>query len=138
VKDRQVQEALARAVRGLAARFDDAERGGSSPGFYCCGACTVAYWRNLAAGLFPRSEERLRLGLAELTRLRAGDGKWRRCRFFYTCLALTEIGPRLARAEMQYAAAYWQRHLKKLALAEGRVASRRAAVGQRLLELCES
>ncbi|HOW63752.1 MAG TPA: hypothetical protein P5186_08830 [Candidatus Paceibacterota bacterium] len=138
VKDRQVQEALTRAVRGLAARLDNAERRGASPGFYCCGACAAAYWRNLATGQLPRSEERLRSGLVELTTLRAGGGKWRRFPFFYTCLVLTEIGPNLAKAEMQCAALYWQRNLKKLSLAKGCVALRRTAVGQRLLELCES
>ncbi|MGO9203940.1 MAG: hypothetical protein ACLQM8_25750 [Limisphaerales bacterium] len=75
--------------------------------------------------------------LADLKTLRAGAGKWRRFPFFYTCLALTEIGPGLASAEMRYAAAYWQRNLKRLSLAEGDVPKRRAAVGQRLLEMCE-
>ena len=53
------------------------------------------------------------------------------------CLALTEIGPGLARSEMQYAASYWRNNLKKLTASESSIARRRAAVGQRLLELCE-
>lgn len=138
IEDRQVQHALARAVRGLTTRIADAEVRGCPSGFYCCGACTAAYWRNLANGLLPRAEERLSAGLTELANLRSGGGKWRRFPFFYTCLVLTEIGPGLAKAEMQYAALYWQRNLKKLTLTEGRSAVRRAAVGHLLLELCES
>lgn len=137
LKEPAVKDALARAVSGMAARLEESERRGCNPGFYCCGACSAAYWRNLAIGLLPQAEERLRRGLADLKTLRAGAGKWRRFPFFYTCLALTEIGPGLARAEMRYAAVYWQRNLKRLSLAEGDVPKRRAAVGQRLLEMCE-
>jgi hypothetical protein len=137
VRNRTVQEALTAAVHGLAARIDEAERRSCPPGFYCCGACSAAYWRNLAIGLLPRSEERLRLGLSELTRLRVGGGKWRRFPFFYTCLVLTEIGPHLARAEMEYAAEYWQQDLKRLSGAKHPIARRRAAVGQRLLAQLE-
>ena len=138
VKDRQVEDSLARAVRGFSARLAESETRGYSPGLYCCGTCSAAYWRNLAIGLLPRAEERLRLGLAKLKCARAGAGKWGRFPFFYTCLALTEIGPDLAKGEMQYAAAYWQRNLKRRSLAEGQTSKRRAAVGQRLLEMCET
>jgi hypothetical protein len=138
LSDPLVNEAVARAVRGLAARVDESEERGHCPGIYCCGACSAAYWRNLTAGLLPRSEELLRLGLAELKTLRAGGGKWRRFPFFYTSLVLTEIGPHLARDEMRYAAEYWRRNLKKFCLSEGSVSKRRAAVGKRLLELCEA
>jgi hypothetical protein len=138
VKDRAVEDSLNRAVSGLAPRIEEWEQRENCLGFYCCGACSSAYWRTLAAGLLPRSDKRLRLGLARLAGLRNGGGKWRRFPFFYTCLVLTEIGPRLARAEMQYAARYWQRNLRKLSLAGTRTAQRRAAVGLKLLEMCEA
>ena len=133
-KNRLVADALARAFRGLAGRVESAQKHGGRPGFYCCGPCSAAYWRNLANDLFPHSEEHLHQGLALLMKLRMGGGQWRRFPFFYTCLVLTEIGPRLAKFEMRYAAAYWQSNLKKLSLADSRTARRRAAVGQRLLE----
>ncbi len=136
VTDEQVQDSLNRAVRGMVARLAEAERRGYGTGTYCCGTCSAAYWRNLALHLLPRAEERLRLGLKELKNSRSGNGQWRRFPFHYTCLALTEIGPEFARSEMQYAAWYWRNHLKKLAASESSVARRRAAVGQRLLELC--
>jgi hypothetical protein len=137
VPDERVQASLNRAVRGFVARLEAAERRGYCMGTYCCGTCSAAYWRNLAINLLPRAEERLRLGLNELKQVRSGNGKWRRFPFHYTCLALTEIAPGLAKSEMQYAALYWRNNLKKFASAESSVARRRAAVGQRLLELCE-
>jgi hypothetical protein len=137
VEDQPVKDSLNRAVLGLAARIDESVKRGHSPGMYCCGPCSVAYWRNLATGLLPQAEERLRQGLNELKQLRSGNGKWRRFPFYYTCLALTELGPELARDEMQYVALNWRNKLKRLSLAASSVARRRAAVGQRLLELCE-
>lgn len=136
-KDRQVRAALDRAVHGMAARLDEFERRGCTPGTYCCGTCTAGYWRNLANGLLPRPAERLASGLAQLRQQRAGDGTWARYPFYFTSLALTEIGPALARDEMQYAATRWRPLLPRLTRAESPYARRRAAVGQRLLELCE-
>jgi hypothetical protein len=138
VTDAQVRASLDRAVQGFVARLEETERNGYGTGTYCCGTCSAAYWRNLAIHLLPRSEERLRLGLNELKQARSGNGKWRRFPFYYTCLALTEIGPELAREEMQYAALSWRNNLRKLSSTESPVARRRATVGQRLLELCET
>jgi hypothetical protein len=138
VKDPIVQAALSRAVQGMAARLAEAQRRGHDTGVYCCGACSAGYWRNLALNLFPRAEERLHDGLRQLKQLRCGDGTWRRFPFFYTSLALTEIGPELAGAEMRYAAERWWIILPRLSAARSAVGVRRAAVGQRLLEQCES
>jgi hypothetical protein len=138
VNDRQVQAALSRAVQGMADRLESAERRGYSTGIYCCGTCSTGYWRNLAINLFPRAEERLHQGLNGLRQLRSGDGRWHRFPFYATCLTLTEIGPDLAKTEMQYAAAYWRWILPRLASAESPMARRRATVGRRLLELCET
>ena len=135
--DEPVQASFNRAVRGFAARLDEAERRGYGSGTYCCGTCSAAYWRNLANHLLPRAEERLRLGLNELKHELSGNGQWRRFPFYYTCLALTEIGPELAREEMRYAALFWRNILRKRSPVATPIARRRAAVGQRLLELCE-
>jgi hypothetical protein len=137
VTDEQVRGSLKRAVQGFVARLEEAERRGYGAGTYCCGTCSAAYWRNLAIHRLPRAEERLRLGLDELKQAHSGNGKWRRFPFYYTCLALTEIGPELAKDEMQYAALCWRKSLRRLSSAESPIDQRRAAVGQRLLELCE-
>jgi hypothetical protein len=139
VRKANVAAALVRAVAGMSERLADAERRGYSTSVYCCGTCSAGYWRNLALGLFPHAQERLRAGLAELKGLRTDRGLWRRFPFFYTSLALTEIGPDLARDEMNFAAVRWQRILPRLlATRDDVIATRRAAVGQRLLELSGS
>lgn len=138
VNDASVQAALDRAVQGMAERLEATARDGGSPGMYCCGTCSTGYWRNLANRLFPRAEERLRQGLVVLKAARSGDGRWHRFPFYHTSLALTEIGPDLAHAEMRYAATRWRRLLSRLSPARSATAARRLAVGQRLLELCDA
>lgn len=135
-KEPQVQFSLNRAVQGMNARLDENMKKGGSAGTYCCGTCSVGYWRSLAIHLFPQSEDRLRLGLAQLKKNRTADGQWKRYPFYFTSLALIEIGPDLAKAEMLHAAKRWKKILPKFAYSENRYSQRRAAIGKRLLELC--
>ena len=79
---------------------------------YCCGICTCAYWRHLAAGGLSRNAERLAAGMQALKAHRLDSGRWRRFPFFYTLLALTEIDVALSRSEMQFAAPPCERYLK--------------------------
>lgn len=138
-RDRVTQSALDRAVAAMTAQLDEFERRGCLPGTYCCGTCTTGYWRNLANGLFPRADSRLRSGLDHLREQRGGDGTWRRHPFFHTSLALTEIGPELAKAELQYAAMRWRKILPRLERhTEDTFARRRAAIGRRLLAQSDS
>ncbi len=113
VRDKDVKEALAEASRGMMARIKLSEKGGDTPGTYCCGTCTAAYWRNLAAGGFERPERRLATGLKVLKKYRLGDGTWRRFPFFYTLLALSEIDLAVATAEKRYAAPALEQYLKR-------------------------
>jgi hypothetical protein len=136
-KTPQVQAALDRARQGMAARLDEAEKEGTRIGTYCCGTCSAAYWRNLALGFFPRSEQRLKLGLQALKQQRK-DGQWSRFPFYFTSLALVEIGPELAGEEMRYAASRWRKLIPRLLRSKDRYARRRAEIGRRLLELCET
>lgn len=73
-------------------------------GIFCCGTCSVALWRHLAAGGLDNPEERITNGLIELKRFRTPDGKYRRFPFFYTLLALSEIDLALAKEEITYLA----------------------------------
>lgn len=136
--DPAVQAALARAVAGMTQRLAESTARGAAPGTYCCGTCTVGYWRNLALGVFPRAQANLRAGLAQLARHRQPDGTWQRYPFYFTSLALVEIGPSLAESELRHAAPSWQRVLPRLkrAAAHDAIARRRAAVGDQLLALC--
>ena len=132
----EVEAALGRAIAGISQRIAESEKADYPAGFYCCGTCTVAYWRLLATGRLPQAEERLSSGLAQLKQMRAGDGQWRRFPFYYTSLALAEIDPALAREELRYAASRWSRLMKRTAKAKNLWQTRRAALGQRVMEIC--
>ena len=84
-------------------------------GKYCCGTCSVAFWRNLVTGGFNYQEERLHAGMTELKKSRLGTGKWRWFSFYWTLSALVEIDLPEAIEEMQYAAPSIERSLKKFA-----------------------
>jgi hypothetical protein len=102
-----VRAALGRANEGMMKRLAQAalDPRNPNPGRYCCGKCTVGFWRNLLSGGLDRQEERLRRGVAEALRgMRAGQGKWRVFPFWYTVLALSEMDFAEARAELDYAA----------------------------------
>jgi hypothetical protein len=133
VSDALVQGALRRALEGMSAQLYATERRGAPAGIYCCGTCSVGYWRNLALGLFPRAEERLCRAMEELKRARSADGRWRRFPFFATSLALTEIAPDFAWRETRYIAAAWERILPRLERSRAPLAPRRAEIGRRLL-----
>jgi hypothetical protein len=106
-----VAAALERADRALQQRVDAAvgEGRNDNPGLYCCGKCTVGFWRNVQSGGLDRREERLERGVAHLRAMREGSGGWRTFPFWYTVLALTDIDFASARAELHYAAAKLQR-----------------------------
>jgi hypothetical protein len=106
VPERSVTGALDAADEGLMrclSRAADDPRNGN-PGLYCCGKCSVGLWRNLLAGGLNRREERLRHGALHLRSVRDGEHGWRRFPFWYTVLALSEMGTGEAKAELKYAA----------------------------------
>jgi hypothetical protein len=133
VKTSQVRAALARAKEGMEARLTDTA---SRPwGMYCCGTCSCAYWRNLAAGGLTRAEARLAQGMKEMKARRLGTGKWRSFPFFYAVLALTDIALPGARAELRYAAPVLERYLQRATTA-GITSQRRQAIAERALARC--
>ena len=92
VKDRLVSSALAHAEAGMLERLESPERICTRHiGFYCCGICTVSFWRHLAAGGLDHPVPRFRDGLRVLAGCRSVGGRWKRFPFFYTLLALTEL-----------------------------------------------
>ena len=106
VRDRDVARALESADNGLMrclARAAEDPRNSNS-GLYCCGKCSVGLWRNLVAGGLDRHEERLRRGASHLRSMRDDEHQWRRFPFWYTELALSEMGNAEARMELKYAA----------------------------------
>jgi hypothetical protein len=101
VPDREVEEALSRASRGILERLPVR---GVSKGMYCCATCSLALWRHLAAGGLDDGPWRLGRGIRTLKEHRDGRGRWLRFPFYYTLLTLTEAGTHAATDELRYAA----------------------------------
>ena len=110
-------------------------------GTYCCGACSVALWRNMLAGGFDHQEERLQVGLRCLRQCRKGRtgrgakrseaGEWRVFPYWYTMLTLSEMDSQEARAEMRYGIARCQRAAQQT---DGNIwARRRTELAKRIL-----
>jgi hypothetical protein len=133
VRTLEVRAALARAKAGMEARVTDTTS--KAWGMYCCGTCSCAYWRNLAAGGLSRADARLVRGMKEMKARRLGTGKWRFFPFFYAVLALTEIDLPGARAELRHAAPVLERYLQRAAT-DNTMSRRRHAVAERALALC--
>jgi hypothetical protein len=113
------------------------ERNAGRPwlGTYCCGKCSVALWRHLAAGGLERPERHLAAAMEGLRRSRDGAGRWRRFPFHYTLLALSEIALPAAVEEMRYAAPTLERLLARRQ-ADGPFERRRRVVAERILAKC--
>ena len=126
------RDAVERARNGLMEAVRQYETGESS-GFYCCGICSVAFWRNLSVGGLEDSRERLKDGIGKMRMLRRPDGKWGRFPFFYSLLALSEIDIPEAREEMSFAAPECRRVLRA-AKRSNRTSVRRRMVAERVLE----
>jgi hypothetical protein len=120
-----VRAALDRASAGIDEALDSYPR---HAGTYCCGKCSVSFWRHLSAGGLKNREGELSGGLAWVKSLRDGTGKWRRLPFYYTLLALDGIELPGAIQEMRYAAPVLDRMVKR---------SPRGEFGQRRLDLAE-
>jgi len=135
VEDAAVQDALDRATRGMLNRLRQTENTGKVHGIYCCGICSVAYWRHVMVGGLDRNEERLAAGMVALKALRTDDGRWRRFPFYYTLLALSDINLSSALDEMQYAAPLLERYVKKR-IPDSRFSKRRHTICERILAKC--
>jgi len=129
-KAKSVQAALAQASTGLLARLN--EHSPKASGTYCCGSCSVAYWRHLAAGGLDLQEQRLANGLKHLKKRRDGKGRWQGFPFYYTLLALSEMELPGAVRELKYAAPACERALKRKP-ATGKYDKRRQELLSRIL-----
>jgi hypothetical protein len=129
-----VREALSRASRGLLSRVEGAEAAGQT-GTYCCGICSVSFWRHLAVGGLGDCERRLESGMQALKSRRDGNGRWGRFPFYYSLLVLTDIAIPSALQEMRYAAPLCERYLRR-SPREDAYDRRRRALAERVLARC--
>ncbi len=135
VADNTIHEALRRATEGMLHRLRQTEDSQKVHGMYCCGLCSVAYWRNVMVGGLDRNEERLAAGMVALRAHRIGDGHWRRFPFYYTLLALSEINLKPALNEMRYVAPLLERYVKRKG-SNSRFLERRRVISERILAKC--
>jgi len=113
VKNRLITDALKKSNQGFEGAIERSLAMGNTEGRYCCGTCTAAYWRNLAAGGLVRQEKRLALGMKYLNFRRDGKGRWRSMPFYYTLLALVDVDSPSAIKELQYTARGLEKLLKR-------------------------
>ena len=135
VRDSTVKEALEKANSGMLRRLRQTEDSDKVHGMYCCGICSVAYWRNVMVAGLDRNEERLTAGMAALRARRTNDGRWRRFPFYYTLLALSEMNLSPALDEMRHAAPLLERYVKKK-VTDSRFSERRHIICERILAKC--
>ena len=135
VADTTVKDALDRATEGMLGRLRQTENAGNVHGLYCCGLCSLAYWRHVMVGGLDRNEERLAAAMKALRAHRTGDGHWRRFPFHYTLLALSELDIRPAVDEMRYAAPVLDRYVRRTAR-DGKFSERRRVIAERVLAKC--
>jgi len=132
---KSVRNALEHANNNMIEAVKHVEETWGNYGQYCCGTCSVAFWRNLAAGGLEDSESRLKAGMKALKSYRDGNGRWGRYPFYYTLLALNEIDMPSAVDEMRYAAPILDRVIKRKPRKD-KFSIRRRVLAERILEKC--
>lgn len=101
-------------------------------GTYCCGTCSVGFWRHLTAGGYDETEKRLERGMKCLKACRRQGGDYRVFPLWYTLSALIEMDVKPAIEEMRYAAPQCEMLLKKR-VGTSVWSQRRAEVARRVL-----
>ncbi len=103
VDDAMVVDAFHAARDSMTAVLQPVGQAHGRAGMFCCGTCSAALFRTLAAGAIEDNrEQRLTEGVAAIKRSRTDNGKWRFFPFWYTVLALSEIGTPEAVEELAY------------------------------------
>jgi hypothetical protein len=82
-----------------------------STGMYCCGICTLAFWRHFWVGDFTNKESQVNIGLQTLRDHRRGDGEWRRFPFFFGIYTLLDLDMDAAIDELKYAQPVMERYI---------------------------
>lgn len=131
---KESNEALKAAQLGLKSAMKNCrDKVYETYGYYCCGKCTAAYWRNLSSQENGHNHVLLKAGMGHLKSFREGKGKWRKFPFYYTLYSLLNIDVPEAKEELQYASAYCEKLIRTMHK-EGKYESRRFKLVQRVLE----
>jgi hypothetical protein len=106
------QDALVRKAYEQATRWMHEEPYFLETGLFCCGRCTLAYWRHFSVGDFKNKEALLLKGIKKMQEYRLANGKWRRFPFFYTIYTLVDLDFDPALSELRYARPAMEKYLK--------------------------
>jgi hypothetical protein len=122
------QDPIVRRAYDRATSWMHEDLGFQQSGTYCCGRCTLAFWRNFWVGNFENKEALIIKGLQSMKGYRLDDGKWHRFPFFYAVYALVDLDLEPAYAELKYALPVMEQYIKK---------TRRGAYSQRKITILE-
>ncbi len=113
IKTPTVKKAIRDSEKGIFSRLGYPDR---RKGTYCCGPCSVAYWRQMQSGGLCDAgwnAKELKLGIQDLKRHRDDKGRWGRYPFYFTLLSLSELDIPSARTELRYAGKLLERLAKR-------------------------
>jgi hypothetical protein len=96
--DPEVREVYGRATGWMAK-----EPGFQESGTFCCGRCSLAYWRHMRVGSFKNKETYISKGLLAMKDCRDQKGAWHRFPFFYAIYTLLDLDLEAAFEELIYA-----------------------------------
>ena len=102
-------------------------------GMYCCGRCSLAFWKHFWVGNFENKEASISKGLESMKSYRDGDGKWHRFPFFYAVYTLIDLDLEPAYAELNYARPVIERYLKSTRT--GSYTKRKIAIMEKALNI---
>ncbi len=102
-------------------------------GTYCCGRCTLAFWRHFTVGNFEHKDRNILKGLRGMKDSRLGDGKWHNFPFFYAVYTLLDLDLEPALAELKYARPVMKQYLKNTRV--GAFSKRRITIINKALEI---
>jgi hypothetical protein len=101
-------------------------------GTFCCGKCSLAFWRHYWVGDFTNKEALISKGLLVMRDFRKGGGKWQRYPFFYAIYTLMDLPLEQARDELRYAQPSMEKYLNRAQ--HGSTAARRFAILEKALD----
>jgi len=83
-------------------------------GKYCCGSCSLAFWRALVAAGIKEGESFVERGLLSMNLVRDGKLGWNTFPFSYSIYALASLNHPIADEELKYAQGRIERSLRLL------------------------
>jgi hypothetical protein len=138
VKNKNTTNSIRLSTEGMLERIKEAENDRYRGGTYCCGICSVSYWRHLLAGGLRDQDKFLSLGLRALKDHRSQNSQWHRFPYYYTLLALDEmldkgIAVKQVLAEIKYASGKLEKTVRTKFSQRSKYVQRRLVLAERIL-----